>query len=97
MTIKQFLIESEKRMMNRRLESLKKIKAPSVVIESLANYIAEIETSWKAGGDTELLEVEFENFVQKKGNKGKPYISFNNGTINYFPMARYGKYVKSAN
>lgn len=43
-------------------------------------------------GETDLLDEEFVAVVQKKGKGGIPYYTFN-GDINYFPRAKYGRFV----
>ena len=96
-TIRTYICECEAKMQKERLEKLIEMSAPEIMITRTKEIIVELETeNIKVGGDKELLDVEFINREVKKGRGGKTYISLNNGTINYFPNAQYGRYIKRA-
>ena len=93
MTIKDFIIEKETKMMKERLEQLEKFGAPAIIKKQLKENIKKLENGeLKVGGDESLLEFEFKCFAVKKGRGGKVYLEFNN-IIKYFPEAKYGRYI----
>ena len=97
MTIREKMITSELESTETRLQKLKEVGAPSVVIESLEKSIQKLKSGEiDVGGESQLLDEEYENGIVQKGRSGKPYISINDGTILYFPTARYGRFIKRA-
>ena len=96
MTIREWICKNEARMFEQRLESLEAMNAPKVMIEAQRKAVDELKAGKiEVGGEKNLLDVEFESFIQKKGNGGKTYLTIN-GKINYFPQAQYGRYIKTA-
>jgi len=96
MTIRENICKNEVRMMKERLDRLTELGAPRIIIlETLPKQIAELEAGnlTGIGGDLELLDVEVESIENRTGRGGKLYIVYN-GSINYFPAARYGRYIK---
>lgn len=94
MTIKEFIIEKELPMNKERLEKLIEMGAPEIIIKSLFEQIKGMENGeLKIGGDLELLDYEFKDYEVKKRKSGKIYIVFDK-SINYFPNAKYGRYIK---
>lgn len=92
MTIKEYIIKTELTFNETRLKKLLELDAPAILIDNTQNKIDSLKTGiLKCGGHKELLSTEFKNSVEKIGNGGKVYFSFNNGTINYFPTARFGR------
>jgi hypothetical protein len=93
MTIKDFIIEKETKMVKERLEQLEKFGAPTIIIEKTKEVLEQLENGeLKVGGDKSLLESEFIQCVVKKGRGGKVYLEFDN-VIKYFPEAKYGRYI----
>ena len=93
MKIKSYIIEKEVSNSMERLQKLKEIGAPNVIIESLSKEIEKLKSgNLNIGGDKELIEEEFNNKEVKKGQGGKVYIQFD-GRINYFPNAKYGRFI----
>lgn len=93
MTIKDVIIKTELTALKERLEKMKEMDAPDIIIDSLLTEINNLESgSLKIGGDKSLLNTEFVSSEIKTGSGGKRYVHFNNG-INYFPQARYGRYI----
>ena len=93
MTIKDFIVEKETKMMKERLEQLEKFGAPAIIIEKTKENIKKLENGeLKVGGDKSLLESEFIQCAVKKGRGGKVYLEFDN-VIKYFPEAKYGRYI----
>ena len=96
MTIREWICQNEARMFEYRLERLEAMNAPKVMIEAQRKAVDELKAGKiEVGGEKNLLDVEFESFIQKKGNGGKAYLTIN-GKINYFPQAQYGRYIKTA-
>ena len=91
MTIKDFIIEWETKIIRERLEKLKKFKAPAIIIEKTKENIKKLENGeLKVGGDKSLLEFDFvQCAVKKRDVEEKIYLEFDN-TIKYFPEAKYG-------
>ena len=96
MNIKTFLMNSEKRMLEKRLENLKNIEAPEVMISSLIKTLNNFEDTFKVGGEKELLDVEYEKHEVVKGKGGKIHLIIN-GYIVYFPEAKYGRFITEDN
>ena len=93
MTIKEIIIAKELESSKERLALLEEMDAPEVIIVSLDKHIERLtEGQIEVGGDSSLLELEYISHVTKKGNGGKPYVVFND-SINYFPQAKFGRYI----
>ena len=93
MTIKDVIIKAELRALKERVEKLQELEAPDVMITSTEQEIDRLESgNLKIGGNVKLLEVEFVSSENKVGRGGKGYVQFN-GSINYFPNAKYGRYI----
>lgn len=90
MTLKEKIFELELAAMKTRLEKLLELGAPRVMSESLSKAIEKADI--KIGGDQALLAETFVTVEAKKGNGGKQYLLFNN-SIQYFPQAKFGKYI----
>lgn len=96
MTIFEYILDCELKSAEERLEKLKEFDAPTVIINGQESAIENL----KAGkitisGDTDVLSDIYESREIKKGRGGKIYITIN-GNVNYFPNARYGRYIKKA-
>jgi hypothetical protein len=96
MTVKEFLINSEKKNAEIRLSKLSKIGAPEIIIENLKKKIENPESDFKVGGSKELLEVEYSNHEVLTGKGGKIHLLIN-GYIVYFPSAKYGRFITEDN
>ena len=93
MTIKDKIIEAELKGIRERLNNLIRIEAPDIMVESIEKEIERLEQgTLKIGGDKSLLDQEYTSCECKVGNGGKNYVQFNNN-INYFPNAKYGRYI----
>lgn len=94
MTIRESICKNEARMMKERLEKLTKLGAPKIILENLPKAIAELEAGvlTGVGGDKCLLDVEVKSVESRTGRGGKFYVVYN-GNINYFPNARYGRFI----
>ncbi len=85
-----------------RLDKLVAIQAPGVMIEGIKKEITDLEAGKevKIKGDTEYLEYAFISETWKTGRGGKKYVEFtltNGEKVNYFPNAKYGRYIKKEN
>ena len=92
-TIKDVIIQIETRKASHRLLKLMEIGAPEVMTKSIEDELDRLEDNILIGigGDLEALEDDYIDHEIKVGNGGDQYISFNNGTVNYFPRAKYGR------
>ena len=94
-TVKQFLVRVHLANAEDRLQRLKDLETPTVLIKSQEAYIQHLRNGeLKVGGDKDALEDEFIKAETKTGNGGKQYVVINDGAINYFPQAHYGPYIK---
>ena len=96
MTIKQFLIETEKKQAETRLAKLIEIGAPEIIIENLKKKVVNPEADFKVGGSKELLEIEYKNHEVRKGKGGKVFLAFNDSVL-YFPTAKFGRFITEDN
>ena len=93
MTIKEFIIGNTAEDVRMRMEKLKEMGAPAILIRSCEEELDRLNKGdLRCSGDTFLLEEEFESHELRKGRGGIPYHVFN-GNINYFPKAKYGRFV----
>lgn len=91
--IADFILKTEYRGAQERLEKLIKMEAPKIMVQGQQKLVEELSTGKiKIGGDQDLLQYTFETFEIKKGNGGKLYVQFDNG-IKYFPNAKYGRFI----
>ena len=94
MTIKEHIISSTKLALEDRISKLEDMQAPAVVIDAEKRNLEDVENI-KISGEVELLEEEFKTVERWKGRGGVVYYRYN-GNINYFPKARYGRYITLA-
>ena len=100
MKLKEYLLEKMKLGKENRIKRLKEINAPEIIIE---NEKKQYENILK--GNINLLinkwndndfDVEFIKEERKTGNGGKVYFQFttkDNKIINFFPNAKYGRFI----
>lgn len=94
MTVREYIIEATIKSLTERVSKLEKLGAPRIMCEAIHEELADLNADiFKCGGDVEYLEDELITVESRKGNGGKSYYIFN-GYIRYFPMAKYGRYVK---
>lgn len=96
MTVKEYLIYCELKGAEDRLSKLQDMNAPVVMIEGQKKIVADLQNGkFVVSGDIHLLEEDYSGHEMRKGRGGKVYVVIN-GHINYFPNARYGRYIKEA-
>lgn len=96
MTIREELLRVSIEATIKRKQQLESIGAPKIVIESCQHQIDTMKSGdFEIGGDTNVLDEEFLSAEAKKGRGGKIYYVIN-GNINYFPNAKYGRYIRKA-
>lgn len=96
MTIREYILNGAIKTAQTRLEKLKEMSAPQIMIATLEADIEQMQAgSLKIGGDVEVLDEELVSREFKTRRGGKQYIQIN-GCINFFPNAKYGMYVKKA-
>lgn len=99
MKIREYILEKELVGYKYRLDKLIEIGAPQVIIDRQRELVGELENGViSVSGDKEVLEFEFNKSEKKTGRGGKVYIQFicDNCLVNYFPTAKYGRYIKRA-
>ena len=96
MTIRDFLLKVHIAAKEDRLKKLSEMDGtPKIILTLEAEALADLKAGkFKVSGDKDALDDEMINSVPKKGRGGKGYLSMNDGTINYFPEAAYGHYIK---
>ena len=87
-----------------RLEKLKEMKAPEILITRVEDDLTfilshDVKTVIKEFVDCkepELFDAIFVSSETKIGNGGKPYSIYQTsvGELNYFPNARFGRFLK---
>jgi hypothetical protein len=95
-TIYNFLINKRIESRKRRLEELKRINAPEILIRNeQKNLKALINGDIGIKDKENLLDLEFSSYEMNKGRGGKTWIQFETeeGLINYFPNAKYGPFI----
>jgi hypothetical protein len=105
MKLNEFLREKILIGTKKRLASLVVISAPQVMLKGIKNQIRDLESGkdFKVKGDIKYLEYDFVSETWKTGRGGKKYVEFTlkNGDkeekVNYFPNAKYGRYIKAVN
>lgn len=93
MTIKEYIIENTISWMKERKCKLVEFGAPSVLISAINTELDKLQSGeLTCSGEKELLDEEFISDEVRKGRGGIPYHVFN-GNINYFPKAKYGRFI----
>lgn len=93
-TVAEMIIAVELPAMEERLEKLVEFGAPDVIIEGQKKAVEAMRNGeLKVGGAKEKLNNIVTGFEIRKGNGGKQYMLFSDGTM-YFPRAKYGRFVK---
>lgn len=93
MTIRNYIIYQTIECVTERKEKLKAIDAPKVLVEACENDLSKLKAGdLRCSGDNSLLDEEVESHIIQKGRGGKIYHVFN-GNINYFPNAKYGRFI----
>lgn len=93
MTVKEWIIKGTISALEERRQKLIDMGAPSILIEKTGEELINLYNGvFACKGEVELLEEEMIDVEQKKGRGGIPYYTFN-GNINYFPRAKYGRFV----
>ena len=96
MTIREWVVKGVLSATEYRLEKLKEMNAPKVMIEGVGKQVESLKAGIiKIGGDKDVLDEIFESVETRKGRGGATYYCIN-GNVNFFPNARYGLYIKRA-
>lgn len=96
MTIKDFILHGTLSAAQERLEKLTEISAPQIIIDKQNELVKSLqEGKLQISGETNLLNEQFSEAEKKIGRGGKTYYIIN-GSINFFPAARYGMFIKRA-
>lgn len=97
MKIREHIAAGTIKALETRLEGLRNLNAPEVVLSSTMKAIEKAKIGEIGVKDKDnLLDIEVENFESKTGRGGKQFISYNNGMILYFPAAKFGKFITLA-
>jgi hypothetical protein len=93
MTIKEFLMNEELKSWKDSLVRFKELGAPQVILDHYQNKVNELEAGkFRVGGMKYLLSEEYVSHEECKGTGGREYLRIN-GHINYFPRAKYDRYI----
>lgn len=93
MTIKDYIIDGTITALMDRENRMKELGAPAIIITTIGEEIDRLmKKELRCGGEKELLDEEMVSVEKKKGRGGIPYYVFN-GDINYFPKAKYGRFI----
>ena len=93
MTILDYIIDHTAVALEERKQKLIDMDAPDVLIINVVDELIRLyQGELICFGDTDLLDEEFKTVIKKKGRGGIAYFTCN-GNINYFPRAKYGRFV----
>ena len=93
MTVRDKIIESTINAVLDRLIKLREMSAPPVLTRGCEDELAKLDRGeLKCKGDIDLLDEEFVSVEERVGRGRIKYYVFN-GNINYFPKAKYGRFV----
>ena len=102
-TVAEHLAQNILKGTQSRLEKLKEIKAPEVMIQHSEQQITLIQnhtaidavSSLVACKSPEILTAEFISAEKHTGKGGKIYVTFETsvGQVNYFPNGRFGRFI----
>ena len=97
MTIKEHIVEKEIEFKKERIEKLEKIGSPAIILKLEKEQLVDLQKgNIKIAGDVKALDEIMADVVVKKGRGGVPYACYNGGKVNYFPNAKYGRFIKYA-
>lgn len=95
-TVYSFLYRKKNEEAEERLKGLLSIKAPQVIIEKLKKDLENYEKAMdRIGHIDEFRELEVKDYKIKKGKGGKTFVELytKEGTIYYFPHAKFGPFL----
>lgn len=93
MTIKEHILKQTKEYVEWRKNKLIDMGAPDILIKNCDEEMERLNNGdLRCSGEVELLDNELVSHEVKQGRGGKLYHVFN-GNINYFPKAKYGRFV----
>ena len=101
-TIKKYIKKKVIEVYEYRIKRFKEINAPEIIQLNLKRLLKELKNGGEVDikGDIEYLDFEFVTEEIKVGRGGKEYSQFtlkSGEKVNYFPSARYGRYIKKEN
>jgi len=102
LTVSQFLAEHILKSQKDRLAKLIEIKAPQVMLDNMQKSIKFLEEGGTGyavrKGDSDCLGWIVISSTVKTGNGGKKFreITCEEGKVNYFPQASYGRFVSKS-
>ena len=93
MNIKEKIIEMRIKNCEYRLSRFVEIGAPEVMIARVKEILADLQNGVLDVKDKgNIFNETYLNHEVKTGRGGKKYISFNDGSFNYFPEGKYGPF-----
>lgn len=98
MTIKEVIRNIEIANLEDKVKRLMNAGATPLMVRDLREMLFHLELggSLYIRGEQELFNTEYVDMVEKVEKGGRRYLSFNGGSINYFPNGKYGRYITSA-
>lgn len=95
--VKDWIVDGLLNNAKDRLNKLKEINAPEIMINGQAKYVKKLEDGNLKGivsGDSRALNSIMKNVRRSVGNGGKSFFVINDASIFYYPNAKYGPYIK---
>jgi hypothetical protein len=93
-TIKDWILAERVFVTRQRITKLTELEAPKMILDKDQELLNDYEQGIIRITDKEqLLDTPYQNHEYTKGRGGVAYIKFNNGSILYFPNAKYGRYI----
>jgi len=93
MNIKEKIIEMRIKNCEYRLSRFVEIGAPEVMIARVKEILVDLQNGVLDVKDKgNIFNETYLNHEVKTGRGGKKYISFNDGSLNYFPEGKYGPF-----
>lgn len=93
MNIKEKIIEMRIKNCEYRLSRFIEIGAPEIMISRVKEILADLQNGVLDVKDKgNIFNETYLNHEVKTGRGGKKYISFNDGSFNYFPEGKYGPF-----
>ena len=97
MTLREYINRCERQNIEYRLSKLKELGAPKVIIDGLGHDLELTKTNdLEISGDQDLLDkLEYQAHYVEKWRDGEGYlvIKTKDCIVNYFPRAKYGRFI----
>lgn len=99
MNVLTHILQKEAAAAKTRLEQLERLNAPQVIVDAQRKLVDDLSKGvLEVGGDQSLLALDVDGFELRKGRGGKPYFHYTTpqGVVNYYPVAKHGRFIAVA-